>query len=202
MFPSALDQALQGNINYPSDSIKCALLSSVPSLSGSAVHWSDVSANEITGTGYTAGGQALTSKTHTITEASAWGTTWAATTAHAVGDVVVPTSSNGFMYVCVTAGTTGSSAPTWPTVVGQTVTDGSVTWSCLAESICVYSSAAPSWTSSTITAVCAVIYDAQSGTASTEPLISLVNFGGSQSDSAGTFTVTPPSLGWFVTCPA
>lgn len=59
---------------------------------------------------------------------SATASTWAASTAYAVGDVVFPTSSNGFVYECVTAGTSGSSEPTWPTTLGQQVTDGTVTW--------------------------------------------------------------------------
>ena len=58
------------------------------------------------------------------------GTAWQASTAYAVGDVVVPTSGkeNGFRYECTTAGTSGSSEPTWPTSEGATKTDGTVTW--------------------------------------------------------------------------
>ena len=60
------------------------------------------------------------------------GTPWTATTAKALGDEVVPTAGNenGFIYECTTAGTTGSSQPTWPTVEGATVNDGTVVWTC------------------------------------------------------------------------
>lgn len=53
---------------------------------------------------------------------------WTATTAKSVGDTVTPTTPNGRCYRCTTAGTTGGSAPTFPTTVGGTVTDGTVVW--------------------------------------------------------------------------
>lgn len=53
---------------------------------------------------------------------------WQASTSYSVGDVVRPTTRNGFTYKCITAGTSGSSEPTWPTTAGQTVTDGTVEW--------------------------------------------------------------------------
>jgi hypothetical protein len=51
---------------------------------------------------------------------------WVATTAFAAGQMVV--DSNGAVEECIVAGTTGGTAPTWPTAVGGTVTDGTVTW--------------------------------------------------------------------------
>jgi hypothetical protein len=58
---------------------------------------------------------------------------WTASTPYLVGDVIRPAiTSNGFLYQCTVAGTSGSSAPTWPTTIGNTVGDGSVTWKCLA----------------------------------------------------------------------
>ena len=41
---------------------------------------------------------------------------------------VPPTSPNGHIYKCTVAGTTGASEPTWPTGTGETVVDGTVTW--------------------------------------------------------------------------
>jgi len=56
-------------------------------------------------------------------------TTWAASAAKSVGDAVVPTVANGFIYFAVaSSGNTGSTQPAWPAQAGQTVTDGSVTW--------------------------------------------------------------------------
>lgn len=210
-YANAHDQAYSGNINWASDSIKCALLGAgyTPNLT-THVHWSDVSASEASGTGYSAGGVALGTKTHTVTAANSFAVSnglftsgaWIATTAAVAGNIVHPISTNGFLYLCVASGTTGGSAPAWPTVQGGTVVDSGATWSCLGESITIWSSAVPTWTTTTVTASYAVIYDAQSGTASTEPLIGLQTFAASTSSTASTFTVTPGALGWFWTTPA
>lgn len=53
---------------------------------------------------------------------------WVASTAYALGDRVIPAAHNGHAYVCTTAGTSGASAPTWPTTQGATVTDGTAVW--------------------------------------------------------------------------
>jgi hypothetical protein len=46
------------------------------------------------------------------------------------------------------------------------------------------------WTGATFTAAALVIYDAETGTASTEPLIGIVEFGQNESPSAGTLSVS------------
>lgn len=51
-------------------------------------------------------------------------------TAYALGAFVRPTTYNSYIYECTTAGTSSASAPTWPTTIGNTVQDGSVTWTC------------------------------------------------------------------------
>lgn len=58
--------------------------------------------------------------------------TWQASTAYATGAMTQPTTANGYFYVATTGGTSGTpTQPTWPTTVGTTVSDGSVTWTCV-----------------------------------------------------------------------
>lgn len=57
--------------------------------------------------------------------------TWETSTAYGVGEQIVPTALNGFIYECTVAGTShAATEPTWPTTIGNTVTDGTVTWRC------------------------------------------------------------------------
>ena len=57
-----------------------------------------------------------------------WPETWQADTAYASGNVVKATSYNDHSFKCTTAGTSGSSEPTWDTDDGDTTTDNTVTW--------------------------------------------------------------------------
>lgn len=54
---------------------------------------------------------------------------WVATTASIRKvSVVRPTVNNGHYYICTSGGITGGTEPTWPTIKGDTVEDGDVTW--------------------------------------------------------------------------
>ncbi|HEX4439517.1 MAG TPA: putative Ig domain-containing protein [Thermoanaerobaculia bacterium] len=65
------------------------------------------------------------------------GTTWTASTAFAAGVVVRPASGfnspNGFrgFNFQSSGGTSGASEPVWPTTIGATVTDGTITWTAI-----------------------------------------------------------------------
>jgi hypothetical protein len=199
IYANALVKAFAADINLLGDTIKCALLSSgyTPNLTGD-VEFSDIRSHEISGAGYTAGGVTLTSKSLTLTAANSWGHTWAGTTFYSYGQIVIPPIANGLLYRCVAAGTTASSAPTFPTVTGLTVVDGTAEWACLGDAILIFTSDPPQWPGATFSANYAVIYDAQSGTYTTEPLIVLETFLSTQSPSSQTYEVLPdPILGWF-----
>jgi len=55
---------------------------------------------------------------------------WVASTAYAVGDIVRASllQASGLVFRCTVAGTSASTQPAWPTDIGSTITDGSVTW--------------------------------------------------------------------------
>jgi hypothetical protein len=59
-------------------------------------------------------------------------TAWAATTAFTVGQIrrqlAAPTAGNERCFVCIVAGTSGSTEPTWVVTKGAKTTDSTVTW--------------------------------------------------------------------------
>jgi hypothetical protein len=57
--------------------------------------------------------------------------TWTALTAKGIYSLWYPTVANGYVYQAIVGGTTGAAEPTWPTTIGGTVVDGSVTWECM-----------------------------------------------------------------------
>lgn len=133
LYGQFLAQALNKEIDWDTDTIKVALLSNAYTPDQDAHNYlDDVVANEVTGTGYTAGGATLANKTN---------------------------SYNGATNVI-------------------TLDADDVTWS-----------------SSTITARYAVIYDASPATNATKPLIGYVDFGSDQSSSNGNFTITWDATG-------
>lgn len=56
--------------------------------------------------------------------------TWSVAGVHLRGDFVTPVIPDGFIYECTTAGTSDSAEPLFPGVLGATVSDGSVVWTC------------------------------------------------------------------------
>lgn len=197
-----------GLINFSSDTIKVMLLSSytVGSTQDTAQYLNDVVTGgvgvETTGSGYSAGGVALASKTVTYTAANSWGTSRANSTAYAVGDVVRPATGNGFVYQATSAGTTAGSIPTYPTTIGQTVADGGVTWVCAGRGVLVVDAADPVWTTSNPGTLAGshLLFYKDTGTPSTSPVIGYWDLGGTQTASnGGTFTSTLDSTeGLFV----
>jgi hypothetical protein len=185
-----LVKALNKTINLASDALKVELLTSTytPNLDTHTFQ-SDLT-NEVSGTGYTAGGAALGSPAVTYTAANSWATQRANTTAYALGYIVRPVTGNGFVYQAITAGTSGGSIPTYPTTFGGTVADGTVVWMCVGRGVISFTGANVSWASSTITARYAAIYDSTPGSAATNPLVALVNFGSDVVSSGGTFQIS------------
>jgi hypothetical protein len=190
-YRQALMKFLNKEADWDSDAITVTLHTATytPNLDTHA-YVSDLTNELAAGSGYSTGGLTLSSLTRTYTAANSWSTTAATSTAYAVGRVVRPSAGNGFLYRAAVAGTSGGSAPTWGVVVGGTTTDGSVTWENVGSGIIVLDAADPSW--STFSAgpfrymVCS---DRTPGTAATQPLIGLTDFGTNQTGGGGPYTV-------------
>lgn len=156
---------------------------------------SDLTNELATGGGYTqgtvsGGGLAIASPTMTYTAANSWGVSRANSTAYVLGDVVRPASGNGFLYMATSSGTTAGTIPTYPTVLGQSVTDGGVVWECIGSGITVFGCSDPSWSSATFgPARYAVLSDRTSGNNSTNPLIGYVDYGSDKTGGGLAFTV-------------
>lgn len=65
-----------------------------------------------------------------VTQINVTYSAWAATTAYTLGNRRIPTVANSLYYEVTVAGTSAGGEPTWPTIVGDTVVDGTVTWTC------------------------------------------------------------------------
>lgn len=60
-----------------------------------------------------------------------YGSSWLALTAYSTGVFIAPATANGYYYKVTTGGTSGASAPAFPTTLGATVTDsGGVIYTC------------------------------------------------------------------------
>ena len=71
-----------------------------------------------------------TAPTPTVVPAQAAAAARANATAYALGAYAAPATENNFYYKATTAGTSGATLPTFPTTIGGTVVDGTVTWTC------------------------------------------------------------------------
>ena len=71
---------------------------------------------------------------------------WAASTAYSLGTVrrAATDQVTGLFFKCVSAGTSSSSQPSWPTDIGNEVIDGSVTWRAISSVYADLSVLAPS----------------------------------------------------------
>jgi len=197
-YRQAKANALAAEIDYEGHVIKVMLCTSTydPNLDTHA--YKNHVTNEVSGTNYSAGGATLGGKALTYTAADSFTTTWEAATEYAVGDVVRPTTGNEFLYRCYDAGTSDSAEPSWPTTVGESVSDNTVEWVCVGSGIIQLDGANTEWQDSTITARYAVIYDDDAATDGDKPLLGLVNFDTDKSTTGADFVIDWHDLGLLI----
>lgn len=191
--PASLYAAAQvhfvgGAINWASDTIKAAITTSTYTPDPLTHDFFNDVTNEVVGTGYTAGGATLAGKnTPAVVPANSWGTSRANSTAYVAGDVYRPATGNGYVYQCVTAGTSAAAPPTFTTIVGDDFTDGTAVFTNRGRAVIQLDANDPSWATSTITGRTVVIYKS-TGSAATSPLIAFDTAAADVSSTAGTWT--------------
>jgi len=200
IYPSAFSAGFTGQLTWAGNNISCALMDSAFTLTSTPTTWSNLSANEISGTGYTTGGAVLANPQVNVTQANVWTLTWAASTGYTAGSVVRPTTGNGYLYMVISgSGNSSTTQPTWPTVIGESVVDGAVTWVCAGTAIVVWTGDPISWGNSSFTAYGAVFYSTQGGGPTADPVFGGILFSAAETTpTAGTFVLNPdPNLGFF-----
>jgi hypothetical protein len=186
-----LGGGIAGGRDLDSDAFKCTLHTSSYTPLVSHSYQSDLTNELGTAGGYTAGGATLAGMAISSTIANSWAITAAITTAYTLGQVVKPSGGNTYLYRCVVAGTSAGAPPTWPTVVGTTVTDGGVTWLNIGTAALMWTCTAPTWAAFTAGPFrTAVIADTTPGSAATNPLIAAMTFAADQTGGGGAFTIT------------
>ncbi len=189
------------NMDWLSDDIRHALVQAAytPDLDAHDF-FNDVVANEASGTGYTAGGFALASKTLVATPANSLATAWAAATAYGSESTslfVRPTVGNGYIYMATNTGTShATTEPTWPTVIGQTVNDNGIIWTCFARNLIVFDAADLLHTGLSVSFRYSVFYNRTPATDATRPLLALYDWGATQTITGGSVSFPFHSQGF------
>src|SRR5256885_8169198 len=107
-YRQAMAKAWNKEIDWDSDIIVVTQHTSayVPNLDTHA-YVSSLTSEVVTGGGYFQGGITLSGKASTYVPANAWQQQWQALTPYLVGQIVRPTTGNGLVFRCITAGTSG-----------------------------------------------------------------------------------------------
>jgi hypothetical protein len=161
--------------------------------------WSIAESFEFSGPGYTAGGNTLIGPSVNIFTAATWPLSYPASgTAVTTGTVI---KSGSYLYRAANSGSAAATAPVFPTIEGETVTDASnIVWTNVGSVILVFTATGGFvWSSiSTQGVPYAVIYDTTSETPPTEPLLVLLTFSPPMTNiPAGPVTINPdPQLGY------
>ena len=181
-----LAKILNKEVDLDSDNIVMTLHTSSYSPNRSSHAYVSSLSNEVAnGSGYTTGGKSLASLSlGWIADTSLAAA--AVSTAYVLNELRRPATANGFIYQVIQAGTSSGTAPTWPTTVGATVTDGTVVWACVGIGYVRFDAADVSWAASTTFSWrYAVISDRTPGSAATQPLLAVLDAGSTQTNLGG-----------------
>ena len=194
-YASALKAAFDGGYTWPASAALTLTLHTSTYTPNIATHTSVADlTNELgSGSGYTAGGTTLATATSTIVAANSWTVARANGTAYSVGQVVRPAVANTYLYRCVVAGTSDSSPPSYPTVIGTTVADATVTWACVGKAGVILDAAdlAPAWAAFSAGPFRHVVLSDRTAVgAANQPLIGVYTYGSDQTGGGGAFNVT------------
>jgi hypothetical protein len=182
---------LAGDVDWDNDDLRLTAHTSAYTPADADDFVADLTNELATSGGYTSGGLAVLSESITTTLASSWSVQRAASTAYVVDDVVRPAAANGWLYRCVVAGTTAAGLPTYPTVLGQIVTDGGVTWEAYGRAICVLGFTDPVWTGFSAGPFrYLVLSDRTPAGAGAQPLLGYLDLVTDRTGGGGNFTVT------------
>jgi len=204
LFPSFYLKTVNKEIDLNTDVIKCSLHASAMTADLNTWDYQDDLTNELSSAGgYITGGKVVSSVSAIYTKASS-ATAWVTGATYALGDIIKSTTDNNHVYRCIGAGTASSIEPVWTTTSQvQQPLDATVTWVEFGIGYVAVDCNDIVWTSVTtgiVDAYYGIIYDSSPGTAGTNPLIALIDFGANKTaDNGGTFTVTINSNGiWCV----
>lgn len=199
VYAGGVRAAMVAGRDFDADTYKLTLHADTYTPLSTHIFQSELTGELATAGGYTSGGLTLTGVAVTVTAANSWAGVAATSTAYKVGQVVRPSAGNGYAYRCVVAGTSGGSAPTWPTVVGTTVADGGVTWLNIGTAVIKFDFDNPSWATFTAGPFRhAVVVNTSPGSAATNPLICALSFAANQTGGGGAYDITiDPTSGAF-----
>lgn len=194
-YPQGLGHAMGGGLDWDTNTIKVALMAATFNFNDAHDFWDDVSASDYSSTGYTAGGDTITTATIVETDSSAL-TARANSTAYVKGDVRRTGTDSGRVFLCVVAGTSAGSEPGGMATLGtfREITDGSVVWVNVGSAITALDGDAVSWTGLDQGGTNAAVIWKDTTVAGTSPLLGYIDF--ETTETPTDLTITPPAEGY------
>lgn len=203
LYRQAQLRAWSGQVNWVTDNIVMTQHTSFyePDLDADAFV-SDLADEVPAGLGYIQGGLPLLNRSARYFPADGWPSAWSPVTVYQAGQVVRPQAPAGFLFRCITAGTSGAGAPAWPAAIGSTISDGSAAWGCIAAGAVALLASPVQWLSYSASVRYLVVSDRTPASPSAQPLIALLDLGTTYTGSGGNFDANFDPAGAIVLWPS